>query len=61
MTVAQKKHPNCQVPFLLPIWLQPWMVEQLFPLDSAGEDWVSHSSYTESPEEASAMGDLAFC
>lgn len=36
------------------------MVEQLFPLDSAGEGWV-HSSYAESPEEAAAVGDLAFC
>lgn len=32
------------------------MTEWVFPLDSAGAGWVAHSSYTESPEEAAAMG-----
>lgn len=37
------------------------MAERLFPLDSAGAGRVIQSSYSESPEEAAAMGDLAFC
>lgn len=33
------------------------MSELLFPLDSADASWVVCNSYTESPEEAAAMGD----
>lgn len=37
------------------------MAEWLFPLDSAGASWVTHSSHTESPEADAPVGHLAWC
>lgn len=35
LTAVQKQHPNCRVPFLPHVWLQPRMSELLLPFDPA--------------------------